>query len=43
LPDLPTPSISDTAGRGLHLVGLLADRWAVTPTADGKTIWFEVT
>lgn len=43
LPDLPTPSASDRAGRGLHLVGLLADRWAVTPTADGKTIWFEVT
>lgn len=43
LPDLPTPSVSDRAGRGLHLVGLLADRWAVTPTADGKTIWFEVT
>lgn len=43
LPNLRRPSASDKAGRGLHLVELLADRWAITPTPDGKTIWFELT
>jgi|Tabmets5t2r1_1033131.scaffolds.fasta_scaffold04503_4 anti-sigma regulatory factor (Ser/Thr protein kinase) len=43
LPDLRKPSASDKTGRGLHLVKLLADRWAITPTPDGKTIWFELT
>lgn len=43
LPSLRTPSASDKTGRGLNLVALLADRWAVTPTPDGKTVWFEIT
>lgn len=43
LPKLRKPSASDKTGRGLHLVRLLADRWAITPTPDGKTIWFEIT
>ena len=43
LPSLRRPSPSDKTGRGLHLVGLLADRWALRPTPDGKTIWFEIT
>jgi anti-sigma regulatory factor (Ser/Thr protein kinase) len=43
LPNLRKPSASDKTGRGLHLVDLLADRWAITPTSDGKTIWFELT
>lgn len=43
LPSLRKPSASDKTGRGLHLIGLLADRWAITPTPDGKTIWFEIT
>jgi anti-sigma regulatory factor (Ser/Thr protein kinase) len=42
LPDLHKPSSADKTGRGLHLVGLLADRWAVTPTRNGKTVWFEI-
>ena len=29
-------------GRGLHLVGLLADRWGVDRRGQGKTVWFEV-
>ena len=33
---------SQKTGRGLHLVALLADRWSVTPTPGGKTIWFEM-
>lgn len=42
LPGLRTPSTSDKTGRGLHLVGILADRWATTATPAGKTIWFEI-
>ncbi|GGW37621.1 hypothetical protein GCM10010503_12050 [Streptomyces lucensis JCM 4490] len=29
-------------GRGVELVGLLADAWGSTRTATGKTIWFEL-
>jgi anti-sigma regulatory factor (Ser/Thr protein kinase) len=43
LPALRKPSASDKTGRGLHLVALLADRWAIVPTPAGKTIWFEIT
>jgi anti-sigma regulatory factor (Ser/Thr protein kinase) len=43
LPALRKPSASDKTGRGLHLVALLADRWAIEPTPAGKTIWFEIT
>lgn len=43
VPDLPSPSAADKTGRGLQIVGLLADRWAITSTPDGKTIWFELT
>jgi anti-sigma regulatory factor (Ser/Thr protein kinase) len=29
-------------GRGLAIVGLLADRWGVVDDAYGKTVWFEL-
>lgn len=29
-------------GRGLHIVGLLADRWGVADAPVGKTVWFEL-
>ncbi|MGN6243501.1 MAG: ATP-binding protein, partial [Motilibacteraceae bacterium] len=29
----------DEHGRGLELVTLLADRWGVRPTAQGKVVW----
>lgn len=29
-------------GRGLHVVGALADRWGIDTTGDGKTVWFEL-
>ena len=29
-------------GRGMALVDHLAEAWGVTPTADGKIVWFEV-
>ncbi|MEW2636460.1 ATP-binding protein [Streptomyces sp. NPDC048389] len=36
--------VADTAesGRGLLLVAALAADWGSTPTATGKTVWFEV-
>lgn len=36
-PDPATPT-----GRGLLLIGCLADRWGVDLRDDGKTLWFEV-
>jgi anti-sigma regulatory factor (Ser/Thr protein kinase) len=43
IPVLRKPSASTQTGRGLHLVALLADRWAIVPTPAGKTVWFEIT
>ncbi|MFE0804375.1 ATP-binding protein [Streptomyces sp. NPDC058812] len=45
-PKLPVPVAADAlgeGGRGLVIVGTVADRWGVTPYADGqgKTVWFE--
>ena len=42
LPSVRKPPASEKTGRGLDLVALLADRWSVTPTPGGKTIWFEM-
>ncbi len=34
------PTIEDTTGRGLHLVGALSDEWGVTEHGTaGKTVW----
>jgi hypothetical protein len=44
-PTLPLPSDAEhdaTNGRGLRIVDALATRWGVTPTIDGKTVWFEM-
>lgn len=32
-----------TRGRGLHIVGALADRWGVDDRPFGKKVWVEVT
>lgn len=29
-------------GRGLGLVGMLADDWGVDPLDPGKSVWFEL-
>jgi anti-sigma regulatory factor (Ser/Thr protein kinase) len=40
----PAPDSTSESGRGLHLVGALADDWGVKPrlAAPGKTIWAEL-
>lgn len=42
LPSVRKPPASEKTGRGLNLVALVADRWSVTPTPGGKTVWFEM-
>jgi anti-sigma regulatory factor (Ser/Thr protein kinase) len=40
----PHPPASSLHGRGLFLVGRLADEWGVSPAAGGprRTVWFRV-
>ncbi|MGW8696397.1 ATP-binding protein [Streptomyces eurythermus] len=40
LPEVREPS--GESGRGLMLVGALADKWGVAPRQPGKTVWAEV-
>ncbi|MCL3995819.1 ATP-binding protein [Streptomyces lavenduligriseus] len=40
LPEVREPS--GESGRGLVLVGALADKWGVAPRQPGKTVWAEV-
>jgi anti-sigma regulatory factor (Ser/Thr protein kinase) len=42
MPVAPDHEHNATSGRGLAIVEALADQWGSTPTADGKTIWFEI-
>jgi serine phosphatase RsbU (regulator of sigma subunit)/anti-sigma regulatory factor (Ser/Thr protein kinase) len=43
-PVLRSPDPSESSGRGLHIVNLLADEWGVSDSGDGsgKTIWFNL-
>jgi anti-sigma regulatory factor (Ser/Thr protein kinase) len=43
-PEVRSPTPSEPNGRGLQIVGLLADEWGVSDLDDGsgKTVWFEV-
>jgi hypothetical protein len=41
LPVAAGPEHNATNGRCLRILEALADRWGITPTADGKTVWFE--
>jgi two-component sensor histidine kinase len=38
------PAVTDPSGRGLQLVGTLAERWGVRRNRDddAKTVWFEL-
>lgn len=42
LPVVRRYAASAGTGRGLHLVDACVDAWGVTPTASGKTVWFEI-
>ena len=35
-------SLDAATGRGLGLVELMSSRWGITPTTEGKEIWFVV-
>ncbi|RAY15557.1 PAS sensor protein [Actinomadura craniellae] len=41
LPYLCDASLTDESGRGLQLVGYIAERWGVRRTDHGKIVWFE--
>jgi serine/threonine-protein kinase RsbW len=41
-PGATCPRPDETGGWGLVLVDQIADRWAVTPTATGTCVWFEI-
>ncbi|MEU2352704.1 SpoIIE family protein phosphatase [Streptomyces misionensis] len=42
LPHKRRPGELASSGRGLLLIGILADTWGVEPRGDGKSIWFEL-
>ena len=39
LPRLRRPDADDEHGRGVQLVSILSDRWAIRPTPTGKAVW----
>jgi serine/threonine-protein kinase RsbW len=43
-PRVQSPPPTESHGRGLRVVELLADRWGVAtgPSGSGMTVWFEV-
>ena len=43
LPTPQEPGPADVSGRGLLLVGAIADAWGVEARPPGKTVWFERT
>ncbi|GAA1619800.1 ATP-binding protein [Actinoplanes couchii] len=43
MPRTLDPSVADAGGRGLRLVGDLADAWGVLPVTDGKVVWSQLT
>ncbi|MBY8842229.1 SpoIIE family protein phosphatase [Streptomyces sp. SP2-10] len=42
LPHKRRPGELASSGRGLMLIGLLADTWGVDPRGEGKSIWFDL-
>lgn len=37
-----SPRTFDTSGRGLHIVGAVADQWGVESLPDGKRVWADL-
>ena len=42
LPVLAMGTSSDTGGRGMRMVDVLASDWGVTPERPGKGVWFRI-
>lgn len=42
MPRTLDPAVTDAGGRGLRLVGDLADAWGVMPVTDGKVVWSQL-
>jgi anti-sigma regulatory factor (Ser/Thr protein kinase) len=44
VPERHAPTAEKESGRGLHIVGALAQRWGVTPSpvTQGNTVWAEL-
>jgi hypothetical protein len=42
-PVLKSPTPLDTSGRGLRIVEAMSESWGITPSSNGKTVWFELT
>ncbi|SEM42351.1 ATP-binding SpoIIE family protein phosphatase [Streptacidiphilus jiangxiensis] len=42
LPHRRSPGEMASSGRGLVLLDLLAERWGVRPSGEGKVVWFEM-
>ncbi|MGH9178392.1 MAG: ATP-binding SpoIIE family protein phosphatase [Acidimicrobiales bacterium] len=42
VPSRRAPEVDDPGGRGIVLVEALSSKWGVTPTLEGKRVWFEV-
>ena len=42
LPVARNPKPDDTGGRGMFIVEKLSSSWGVSPTVDGKRVWFEL-
>lgn len=41
-PTTPIATADDESGRGMRIVGRVADRWGVDGTGEGKSVWFEI-
>jgi anti-sigma regulatory factor (Ser/Thr protein kinase) len=37
---LDEPDLEAESGRGLMMIATLAERWGITPSTAGKTVWF---
>lgn len=43
LPEIgPTPPLDAQSGRGIHIVSMLASRWGIEASDEGKAVWFEL-
>jgi anti-sigma regulatory factor (Ser/Thr protein kinase) len=41
-PVLQNPTPRDISGRGLRIIETMSEDWGVIPSANGKTVWFEM-